>query len=97
MGLQQQAQRYLLVVLDLILQDDAVGLVWLLPQQGDAVLACALLMDDHHLGRGWGRRAQGVTYLLVGVLPGWGQQDTAAWKGGTGAPCRTPVKTVVLF
>lgn len=71
--MQPRTQLYLLVVLDLVLQDDAVGLVGLLPQQGDAVLACALVADRHHLGRGWGRkdrawaRQQGARSLCMSL------------------------------
>lgn len=59
------AARYLLVVLDLVLQDDPVGLLGLLPQQRHAGLPGALLPDGHHLRRGWGAAAGGW-----GALPG---------------------------
>ena len=44
---------HLLVVLDLVLDDDPVGLVGLLPGQLHATLLHALLQHLAHLGRGW--------------------------------------------
>lgn len=43
-----QEHRYLLIVLQLIIQDDAVGLVGLGPREGDAVHGAAHLVHDGH-------------------------------------------------
>ena len=43
-----QEHRYLLIVLQLIIQDDAVGLVGLGPREGDAVHSAAHLVHDGH-------------------------------------------------
>lgn len=42
---------YLLIVLQLIVQDDSVGLVGLRPGEGDAVHGAADLVHDGHSGR----------------------------------------------
>lgn len=41
----QQCGEYLLIVFDVVLQNDSVGLVGLVPQQGHAVLTGVLLAD----------------------------------------------------
>ena len=43
-----QEHTYLLLVLQLIIQDDAVGLVGLGPREGDAVHGAAHLVHDGH-------------------------------------------------
>lgn len=43
--------RYLFIILQLVVQDDAVGLVGLGPGQGDAVHGTAHLVHDGHGGR----------------------------------------------
>lgn len=48
-----QEHRYLLIVLQLIVQDDAVGLVRLGPRQGDAVHRAAHRVHDGHSRRSW--------------------------------------------
>lgn len=52
---ERQKHRYLLIVLQLIVQDDAVGLVGLGPRQGDAVHGAAHLVHDGHSRWSWKR------------------------------------------
>lgn len=52
---------HLLIVSDLIVQDDAIGLLRLWPRQGDAPHGGADLVHDGNSGRGCGeRRRQGI-------------------------------------
>jgi hypothetical protein len=53
----QWAHGYLLIVLQLVVQDHTVGLVWLGPRQGDAVHSAAHLVHDGH-GRWCCKRGQ---------------------------------------
>lgn len=73
---------YLLVVLDLVLQDDAIGLLGLLPQQRDTGLARPLLADHHHLGWGWGAGGLGQS--------GWVMMGTGLCPPLPQAPPRDP-------
>lgn len=47
----RRCDRYLFIILQLVVQDDAVGLVGLGPGQGDAVHGAAHLVHDGHGGR----------------------------------------------
>lgn len=57
-GKDQLASSYLLIVLQLIVQDDTVGLVRLRPGQSDAAGSSAHLMDDGHCWWSWRREVK---------------------------------------
>lgn len=75
--------RYLLVVLQLIVQDDAIGLVRLGPRQGDAVHGAAHLVHDGHSRWSWkrGQRSGG----------GAGMRGCSVWPNLRGAQKRGSV------
>lgn len=55
---------YLLIVLELIVQDDSVGLVRLGPGEGDAVHGAAHLVHDGHSGRSCKRGKKNTSSVL---------------------------------
>lgn len=78
--------QYLLVILQLLVQDDSVGLVGLGPGQDDAVHGAAHLVHDGHSRRGWKRQKEGdsQTPAQVGPSP-WqevGRRVIAVWSFG---------------
>lgn len=76
---------YLLIVLQLIIQDDAIGLIRLRPREGDAVHRPAHLVHDGHRRRGCKRKEASVKSMAL-QPPGREEADLGGSSGRASHP-----------